>query len=117
MVGLLWAAWHLPVYFLPTFASENGGLSLTSIGVFGLSAIAFAIIMTWVFNHTRGSLLIAMLIHASLNTFQGYANGLFPTQANSEVHPLIGLVGLAILIVIITRSQLGYAAYQRNHQR
>jgi membrane protease YdiL (CAAX protease family) len=38
------------------------------MSVFTLTAIAITIIMTWVFNHTWGSLLIVMLIHNSVNT-------------------------------------------------
>jgi membrane protease YdiL (CAAX protease family) len=80
ILGLLWAVWHLPFYFIPGWADLNGGLSLASLSVFGLSALAIAIILTWVFDHTRGSLLLAMLVHASLNTFRGYGNRLFPDR-------------------------------------
>lgn len=114
ILGVLWAAWHMPFYFIPGWADLNGGLSLASVAIFWLSGIAMAIIVTWVFNHTRGSLLMAMLVHASLNTFQGYANRLFPAVADSLVGPTIGLTILAILIVIFTGGRLGYAAYQKD---
>ena len=83
----------------------------------GALEVHCAIIVTWVFNHTRGSLLMAMLVHASLNTFQGYANRLFPAVADSLVGPTIGLTILAILVVIFTGGRLGYAAYRRDQKR
>ncbi len=117
LLGVLWSIWHLPMYLVPAWANENGGLNPVSIAVFGLSAIAFGIIITWVFNHTRGSLLLVMLLHASVNTFQGYINRLFPPQANSEVNGLIGFGVAALVTVILTRGRLGYPLDPRDWQR
>src|SRR5262249_23674606 len=36
---------------------------------FVVIAIAFAVVITWVFNNTKGSLLMAILVHASIDTF------------------------------------------------
>jgi len=116
MIGLLWAVWHLPFYSIPGLADLNSGLSPASLGVYGLSSLAMSIILTWTFNHTRGSLLMAMLVHVSLNAFQGYVNRLFPAVADSLVGPTAGVVILAILIVLLTRGRLGYEVYQRNHE-
>jgi hypothetical protein len=64
--------------------------------------------MTWVFNHTRGSLLLAILLHTSLNIFQPVINLLYPNQAHSEVNGLIGFGVLALMLVFATRGGLGY---------
>jgi membrane protease YdiL (CAAX protease family) len=32
-------------------------------------AIAFAIVTTWVFNNTKGSVLLAILVHTSIDAF------------------------------------------------
>ena len=47
--------------------------------MFVINTIALAIIFTWVFNNTRGSLLLAILLHASINT----AGGVHPSEALS----------------------------------
>jgi membrane protease YdiL (CAAX protease family) len=68
IVGILWAVWH----FLPTFwgsGDASGALSLSLLlppclyyaGVLP----AYRVLMVWVYDHT-GSLLVAMLMHASL---------------------------------------------------
>ncbi len=108
ILGVLWALWHLPMYLAPGFAAENGGLSLSGLSVFLLSAIAFTVIMTWVFNHTRGSLLLAILLHTSVDIFQPVVNLLYPSQASSEVNGLIGFGVLALVLVFATRGRLGY---------
>ena len=57
-----------------------------------LGIIAASVLFTWVFNNTRGSLLLVMLFHASLAV-----TGLF--LAESHVHPAIDVV-LAWLIIL-----------------
>ncbi len=56
-LGLLWGLWHLPLtlaYGDPVFP-------------FLLKITAISVLITWVFNNTGGSMLLAMLCHASLN--------------------------------------------------
>lgn len=108
LLGILWAFWHLPFFLLPDFAHQNGGLTLASFSVFALSAIAITIIMTWVFNHTQGSLLIVMLLHTSVNVSLEVTSGLFPGLPNGNLNGLIGFGVTALLLVLLTRGRLGY---------
>jgi membrane protease YdiL (CAAX protease family) len=113
IVGLLWAAWHLPNYFRPDWAAVNGGLSFTGIAVFAIVAVSMSMIITWAFNHTGGSILIAILIHASLNFSQGLTGDLFPAAKNNEVAPVVMLVVVALGIAIATRGRLGYQGHEQ----
>ena len=62
LVGMAWTFWHLPNFvFDPQFASW--GLSFR-LG-FGFFLICSAIIYTWLYNSTRGSLLIPILFHGT----------------------------------------------------
>jgi len=106
ILGLLWGAWHLPLYLVPDWADQNGGATAAGIGVFLACTVAFALIMTYVFNRTRGSLLLAMLLHASINTFQPVINMFYPEQASGEVNALIGTGVLAVLLIIATNGRL-----------
>lgn len=56
-LGLLWGLWHLPL----TIAYGDPVIP------FLLKITAISVLITWVFNSTAGSMLIAMLCHASLN--------------------------------------------------
>lgn len=60
LLGILWALWH----FHP--ANFKGLLSVFGIFEF-INVIATTVIFTWVYNNTRGSLLIAALFHMTLN--------------------------------------------------
>ena len=62
ILGVLWALWHLPVFFNPDTHYSN--LPFVIQLAF---QIPVAILFTWEFNSTRGSLLMAILMHAVLN--------------------------------------------------
>jgi membrane protease YdiL (CAAX protease family) len=119
LLGVLWTLWHLP-HFL-TSAQRGGpgtGLSIFYINlpIFFLMVMAITIIFTWVSNHTQGSLFIAILLHASINTF-GTVQPLFsaPIVTSTDLPFLIGLGGLALLILVLTRGRLGYQPSQAHY--
>jgi membrane protease YdiL (CAAX protease family) len=62
ILGAIWALWHLPVFFNPAT-----GYSITPFWVFLLFLVSVSVLITWVFNGTRGSVLIVMILHAVLN--------------------------------------------------
>lgn len=111
LLGLLWAAWHYPQYMMPDWAAQNGGFRPVSIAVYTLSVIPLTVVLTWVFNNTRGSILLAILTHASINAFSVYAAQLFPAQAESQLYGIVGFGGAAVLILVFTRGRLGYDRY------
>jgi uncharacterized protein len=52
-------AWHLPTFFVP--GAPQHGLPLSA---FVLLTVAYSVVFTWVYLHTRGSVLIATLLTA-----------------------------------------------------
>ena len=58
VLGVLWALWHLPQFLVPTWAASSGGGGVSGIALFVLVAVAFSVVLSWVFNNTRGGLLI-----------------------------------------------------------
>lgn len=67
ILGVLWGLWHLPLFYIPgSFQS-----SLPFVGFF-LSTVAMTIVTTWVFNHTRGSVLVAAILHAATDVTIAY---------------------------------------------
>jgi uncharacterized protein len=73
LLGSLWALWHLPVWaFFPSLTGAGTSFlsftfAITYLGFVGYS-VAFAVLITWVFNHSRSSILLAVLFHASATT-------------------------------------------------
>jgi membrane protease YdiL (CAAX protease family) len=58
ILGLLWGLWHIPLFLIPGSAQE----AYPFIG-FILLILPTSILFTWIFNHTKGSVLIAGLFH------------------------------------------------------
>lgn len=63
ILGVMWALWHLPVFFNPDTSYSN--LPFFSFLPF---IVLITVIMTWLFNSTGGSVLMAMFFHAVINT-------------------------------------------------
>jgi uncharacterized protein len=62
ILGVLWALFHLPLLFI-----QGDSFASMSPLSFLFRFIGGAIMFTWVFNNTRGSLLLAYLMHAASN--------------------------------------------------
>jgi membrane protease YdiL (CAAX protease family) len=69
ILGLLWGLWHIPLFFIP--GSFQSTIPFTG---FILSAVAISILMTWVFNHTKGSVLVAAVFHAATDVTIAFTN-------------------------------------------
>lgn len=105
VIGIVWALWHIPLYF-----NINQPLSETFWGWTFLGTIADAVIFTWVFNKTRGSLIPVLILHASIAT-----TGLFISSTGPHNFISLLLKVLMVLGIIIgTESFLpGYPAGKR----
>jgi uncharacterized protein len=110
----LWALWHLPLFFVPAWETPptilNFILYLTAVTV-------MTIVFTWVFNNTKGSLLIAILLHAAVDTSYATLIVLFPTPLVTDygtmVPMVIGFGAVALVVIALTRGRLGYQHYRQ----
>jgi hypothetical protein len=91
--------------------------------LFFITAVTF--IITWIFNNTKGSVLMAILAHGSMDAFpNAILWPLFPaTSKMTDYRLLYGYIGLAIgagattlLIILFTRGRLGYQHYRPESQ-
>lgn len=108
ILGILWQCWHLPLYL----TDWGGGAGWLEICEAIIGNIGLTIVITWVFNHTRESLLIAILMHATLDAF-GSDSALFLfsmqwEQKYGNMALLIGFGVVALVLVVVTRGRLGY---------
>jgi uncharacterized protein len=109
ILGVLWSLWHLPEFLVPSWAASSGGGGVLGITLFTITAITFTIVITWVFNNTRASLLLAILVHASIDTFTYPLGAIFPAKALASAFPLmIGFGVVAVLLIVLTRGRLDY---------
>lgn len=67
LLGLVWGLWHVPLYFVSgtgQFETLKAGTSPAfAIGGFIGWTIGLSVLFTWLFNQTRGSLLVVILFH------------------------------------------------------
>lgn len=61
-VGVIWAAWHLPLFWMP--GSFQYG---TSPLAFVYLLVCWSMLMTWLAKGAQGSVLVAILFHGSVN--------------------------------------------------
>lgn len=62
LLGVIWAAWHLPLFFIP-----GGDTYGQSFPLYLLQVTSLSVAMTWLYVHTNGSLLLMMLMHSAVN--------------------------------------------------
>jgi membrane protease YdiL (CAAX protease family) len=114
ILGALHGMWHLPVFFLP--ALGFGHFTLAFFVTWVPALLATTILWTWVFNNTKGSLLIANILHAAADAAGSFALYTLlsvdklaqPVQAQIGYAFLGALVGAALVVIALTRERLSY---------
>jgi len=113
ILGSLWALWHLPGFLIPSQDATDippRGTVLDFV-VFAVALTALRLIIVWVVNNTGNSVFMAILTHASWNTFYAVALvHLFhsPAVLGSYSNLAIAACALALLLIAATRGRMGY---------
>jgi len=95
VIGVVWAFWHVPKFLTAGSAQDY------PFWLFLVDTTAKAVVFTWVFTSTGGSLLAVTLLHASLNTSVVFLPIL--PAATGDVRPALIAIGLrcAVAVVIV----------------
>jgi membrane protease YdiL (CAAX protease family) len=96
IVGVLWGLWHLPLFFWKANPMSEYPFLIWFIGT-----VAEAVIFTWLYNSTRGSLLIVTLFHISKNTF-----GVIITDVSITAMAILSCLVAIVLIVVFGAANL-----------
>lgn len=113
LLGVIWTFWHLPDFLTSAqYGGPEAGLRpfYANLPIFFLLVMSLTIIFTWVFNRTNGSVFMAIMLHAVLNTLGVNIVPLFPIPAvaESDTAVMIACAALALLIIVLTRGKLGW---------
>jgi membrane protease YdiL (CAAX protease family) len=92
ILGGVWGLWHLPAFFM-----EGTPQSAWSFGPFFLGTTALAVILTQMFNSSRGSLLVAALYHFQLNG---------PIWPDAQPWDSVMLAVIAVIVVVVNRKAM-----------
>ena len=100
IIGVLWGAWHLPVLI---------GRDVLSVVAFSLLSIGLAMLFTWLFNGSGGSLIPVLLFHASQNWEEGFET-LFPSLVGTE-RELVSTLSLLVIGLVA-----GVVVWRNRHE-
>lgn len=91
-VGIVWALWHVPAFFLS--GTPQSGWDIMP---FLLGAVAVSVILTGFFNAARGSILLAILFHWQLN---------MPIWPDAQPWDMYLFIALAVIVVWVRRAEM-----------
>jgi len=120
IVGVLWAAWHFLTNGFWASGTTSGALSLAILLSGGLFAVgvlpAYRVLMVWVYDRSGGSLLVAMLMHASL-TASMLILGTLATGVPVLTYTLVLAAVLWVLVAAVAVVGGGHIARQPLRRR
>lgn len=97
-IGAFHSAWHVPLFLVHGTAQSEWAAAVGLLPAFlgySLFVVAWAVHLSWFFNNTRGSVLIAAVVHGAGNAWIG---GYFDVAGRAEMP---GNTALAILMAIM----------------
>jgi uncharacterized protein len=94
LVGLIWASWHLPLFFLPGVGQYG-----TNFPVFAIWIVGGALILAWLYGHTK-SILLCIFFHAGWNAAAALGLAIpfdrsLPALLNVSLRVVVGALLLA----------------------
>lgn len=98
VLGFIWAFWHTPAFLIPGLSQyEMGGIFSTAYVSFILSVALGSILITWVYNNTGRSILVAgFLMHFAQNASLILLGGIFDSFTMPPAYWAVVLVETAI---------------------
>ncbi len=119
VIGIVWALWHLPLFFQPDTIHARIGVKFLPVYILG--EIVLAIIITWVYNKTGSSLLVGGIILHNADNF--WATALLTndtvtavqsgvqSQLDMQHYILSTVVGVFVVLIlaVATKCQLGFS--------
>jgi membrane protease YdiL (CAAX protease family) len=91
LVGVVWAAWHAPLVVLPGAAQND-----IAPWLYPVQVVAMSVVLTWLTNASRGSVVPAILLHAGGNSIVNY----YPIGGSAGALTVTGYGLLASVVVV-----------------
>jgi CAAX protease family protein len=104
ILGVIWCCWHIPLYFLP--GSSQRGIPFP---IYLMMVVTLGVYFTWLYNNTRGSLIITVLAHFCFNVTGGFIGGtlgLLPPMVLYVVAGSLLLLSVVLVVIIFKPARL-----------
>jgi len=92
-LGILWTLWHVPLFVADIIPWQDAP-----------AVFALTFVFTAMYLRTRGSVLIALLLHAAINGAGEFFIGLFEGADRTRMYWLMAAVGALIAVAAILRN-------------
>ncbi|MCK4899830.1 MAG: CPBP family intramembrane metalloprotease, partial [Anaerolineales bacterium] len=104
IVGIVWGLWHLPLFMLegmsPTYEFGQAIGVVPALLVYTIFiVIPYAILFTWMYNNTKGSLLLVFVFHASQAWFELFRD---PDNLFGPYLGFAAILSVTAIVVVLT---------------
>jgi uncharacterized protein len=97
ILGVIWTCWHIPLFFV-TGATQMS----IPFPIYLVLVLTITVYLTWLYNNTRGSLIITVMGHFTYN-MTGFLTGVLGLMSAMLFYmtagPLLGLIVVVIIFV------------------
>ena len=101
ILGLVWALWHLPLFFIADTYQAGLGVGTQAFWLFLIGIVVLSFAITWIYNNTARSTLAIILFHGMVN----FTGELFDITEQANTYSIILLGILAIVIALLWGSR------------
>ena len=92
ILGVVWALWHLPIDLYAGYLLEGPAAVLVRI----ICVLPLTILFTWFYLQSKGNLLVAMLLHTSINILSD------PGFSQYDVSMVLFVIFMAVAALIVS---------------
>lgn len=105
IVGVIWALWHVPMFYI-----AGGDMVGQSFPMFALAVTPLAAALGWLYVRTGGSLLLPMLMHAAVNN----TTGIVPSAVAAASNRVLSFDASNVAIFTVVLLWFGAAYFLRD---
>jgi uncharacterized protein len=95
LLGLIWACWHLPLFFMPGQSQSH-----MPFWTFVILTAALRVMFVWAYNSSAQSVLVTLLFHTSLNLTLNLFSVL-DIRPGAEQVTWIYFVGMLVVVAVL----------------
>ena len=105
VLGFIWALWHSPAFLTPgTIQYAMGGIFSWSYVTFIISVTLGSVLITWIYNNTGRSILVAgFLMHFAQNASLVLLGGIFDRFSVPPAYWTVAMVETALAAALVVR--------------
>lgn len=98
ILGVFWAFWHLPLFFIPGTIQQVNGNPWVEFPIFALLVMGLNVYINWLFIKTNSSLFTVLLAHFVFNWLYSFSATVMP---GGSVDRLVNAAAYAVLAGMI----------------